>query len=168
MKFGDTNFIGVANPEKYNGFVDEDWKLDTLTHHFAKEMKKGNILVFQMTEEGIEHSWDVTVNIGTEEINPTCFRREIGYLSVSNNHLYLVDYDCLTMAAQFEDERVPDKNCSNYKIDIPNGNYEVEVIQYYDVDQNKYVGTNQTDLLLNFIQTSNFQPTDTNVFWYTY
>jgi hypothetical protein len=24
MKFGDTNFIGVANAAKYNSFVDED------------------------------------------------------------------------------------------------------------------------------------------------
>jgi len=168
MKFGDTNFIGVANAEKYNAFVNEDWELDTLLHHFAKEMQMGNILVFQMTEEGIEHSWNVTVNVGTDEINPKCFRRAIGYLRVTNNQLYLVDYDCLTMAAQFKDEKVPDKNCSNYKIDIENGDYKVEIIQYYNVDQNEYVGTNQTDVLLNFIKISNFRPRDNNVFWCTY
>jgi hypothetical protein len=56
MEFGDTNFIGVVNAEKYKSFVHEDWELKMLLQHFANEMKVGNILVLQMTEEGIEHS----------------------------------------------------------------------------------------------------------------
>lgn len=56
MKFGDTNFIGVVNAERYKSFVDEDWEFEMLLQHFTNEMKNGNILVFQMTEEGIEHS----------------------------------------------------------------------------------------------------------------
>lgn len=66
MKFGDTNFIGVANAEKYKSFVDEDWELNQLLQHFANEMKEGNIIVLQMTEKGIEHSWNVEVKIGEE------------------------------------------------------------------------------------------------------
>lgn len=168
MKFGDTNFIGVANAEQYHSFVDADWELDALLQHFGEEMKKGNVLIAQMTEEGIEHSWDVTVNIGTEEMNPNCFRSAIGYLKVTNHELYLVDYDCLTMAAQFEDEKVPDENCAKYKIPMANGEYKVEVIQYYDVDQNEYIGTKQTDLVLNFIKTSNIESIDHSVLWCTF
>ncbi|WP_191126256.1 hypothetical protein [Cerasibacillus terrae] len=168
MKFGDTNFIGVANVEEYRSFVDEDWDLDILLKHFGYETKKGNLLVFQMTEEGIEHSWNINVKIGADENISNCFRRVIGYLKVTNNQLFLVDYDCLTMAAQFKHEKVPDENCSNYKIDIKNGDYKVEVIQYYNVDENEYVGTNQTDISLNFIETSNFQPVENHVFWCTF
>jgi len=168
MKFGDTNFIGIANTERYNSYVDEDWELDTLLRHFANETNKGNILVFQMTEEGIEHSWDISVKVNSDEINPNCFRRVIGYLRVTNNQLYLVDYDCLTMAAQFKDEKVPDGNCANYKINMENGDYKVEVIQYYNVDEDSRVGANQKDILFNFIKTSNFQSIDNNVFWCTY
>ena len=128
MKFGDTNFIGVVNAETYQSFLDEDWELDILLQHFSNEMKKGNILVFQVTEEGIEHSWNVEVKIGTEEIVHKCFRTAVGYMKVTENQLYLADYDCLTMAAQFESEEVPDKNCLNYKVDIENGVYKVNII----------------------------------------
>ena len=31
MDFGDTNFIGVANTNKYESFVDEDWELDIIS-----------------------------------------------------------------------------------------------------------------------------------------
>lgn len=168
MKFGDTNFIGIANAEQYHTFVDEDWTLESLLNHFAKEMTKGNVLISQMTEEGIEHSWKVTVNIGTEEINTNCFRRAIHFLSVTSHELYLVDYDCLTMAAQFDDEKVPDENCSNYQIPIDNGNYKVEVLQYYNVDKNEYTGSNETDILFNFIKMPNFQSTTSAVLWCTF
>ena len=131
-------------------------------------MTKGNVLISQMTQEGIEHYWKVTVNISTEEMNTNCFRRATRYLSVTNNELYLVDYDCLTMAAQFNDETVPDENCSNYKIPVDNGNYKIEVIQYYDVDQNEYTGSNETDILFNFIKTPHFQPNTSGVLWCTF
>lgn len=63
MEFDDTSFIGLINAEKYKSFVDENWELDSLFQHFSNEMQKGNILVFQMTEEGIEHSWNVKVRL---------------------------------------------------------------------------------------------------------
>ncbi|USK56175.1 hypothetical protein LIS82_06720 [Cytobacillus solani] len=168
MKFGDTNFIGVANAAKYKSFVDEDWEFDSLLQHFGDEMKQGHLLVFQMTEEGIEYSWKVDVRVGTEEIAHTCFRKAAGYIEVTENQLYLVDYDCLTMAAQFEDQNVPDQNCSDYKIDIENGYYKVEVLQYYNVDKNEYVGASETDLLLNFIKVPAIEPIAERVFWCTY
>lgn len=168
IDFGDTNFIGVVNTDKYKSFVDEDWELDVLLQHFGGEMKQGHILVFQMTEEGIEHSWNVEVKIGAEEIIHPCFRKAIGYIKVTENKLYLVDYDCLTMAAQFEDEKVPDRNCSNYKIEMENGVYKVEVVQYYNVDKDEYAGTNETDILINFVKVSDFQPIADSVFWCTY
>lgn len=168
MNFGDTNFIGLANAAKYKSFVDEDWELDRLIQHFGDEMKKGHILVFQMTEEGIEHSWKVDVRIATAEIAHKCFRKAVGYIEVTENQLYLVDYDCLTMAAQFEDEKVPDQNCANYEIKIENGIYKVEVFQYFNVDKDEYVGTNETDILLNLIKVSASEPVVESVFWCTY
>lgn len=168
MSFGDTNFIGVANADKYKSFVDEDWELDSLLQHFGDEIKQGHILVFQMTEEGIEYSWRVDIRLGTDEIAHKCFRKTVGYIEVTENQLYLVDYDCLTMAAQFEDNKVPDQNCSNYKIEIENGFYKVEVVQYYNVDKDEFVGTSETDILLNFIEVSTIETIAKSVFWCTY
>jgi hypothetical protein len=168
MNFGDTNFIGLANAAKYKPFVDEDWELDSLLQHFGDEMKQGHILVFQMTEEGIEYSWRVDVRIGTAEIAHKYFRKAVGYIEVTENQLYLVDYDCLAMAAQFEDEKVPDQNCSNYEIEIENGFYKVEAVQYYNVDKDEYVGANETDILLNLIKVPAGEPVAESVFWRTY
>ena len=168
MNYGDTNFIGIANANTYKSFVNEDWELDQLLKHFGDEMQQGHILVFQMTEEGIEYSWRVDVRVGTEEITHPCFRKAIGYMEVTENKLFLVDYDCLTMAAQFEDNKVPDENCSNYKINMENGLYKVEVIQYYNVDEDEYVGSKETDILLNFIKVSDMEPISEGVFWCTY
>ena len=168
MDFGDTNFIGVVNAEKYKSFVHENWELEILLQHFSNEMEKGDILVFQMTDEGIEHSWKVEVQIGTEEIVQNCYRKAVGYIKVTENKLYLVDYDCITMAAQFESDKVPDENCSNYKINIGNGVYMVEVVQFYNVDKDEYTGTNDTDILLNFIKVSDFKQVANTVFWCNY
>ncbi|WP_257820373.1 hypothetical protein [Salipaludibacillus agaradhaerens] len=72
------------------------------------------------------------------------------------------------MAAQFEDELVPDKNCSNYRIDIENGVYKAEIIQFYNVDKNEYFGSNDADVLINFIKENEFQQVVDNVLWCTY
>lgn len=170
MGIGDTNFIGVVNAEHYRSFVDEDWELGSLLKHFGTEMKAGHILVFQMTEEGIEHSWKVEIRKSGIPVDGAFYRRSEGYIEVTGGQLFLVDYDCLTMAAQFEDENIPDKNCSNYRIEIEDGKYRVEVVQYYDVDRDKYVGTNsnETDLVLNFIKVEEFEQDVEEVFWCTY
>ncbi|WP_152657774.1 hypothetical protein [Oceanobacillus sp. CFH 90083] len=168
MNFGDTNFIGVANADTYKSFVDEDWELDNLLQHFGDEMKRGHILVFQMTNEGIEYSSRVDVRVGAEEFVHTCFRKAVGYIEVTESQLYLVDYDCLTMAAQFEDNKVPDQNCSKYKMEIENGFYKVEIVQYYNVDKDEYVGMRETDVLMNFIRASDIETIAESVFWCTY
>ena len=49
----------------------------------------------------------------------------------------LVEYSCLTMAAQFKDEKVPDDYCDKFRFNIENGLYKVEIIQYHDVDEDK-------------------------------
>lgn len=168
MSFGDTNFIGVANVDTYKSFVDEDWELDNLLQHFGGEMKLGHILVFQMTDKGIQYSWRVDVRVGTEEITNKYFRKAVGYMEVTENQLYLVDYDCLTMSAQFEDNKVPDQNCSKYKIEMKNGFYKVEIVQYYYVDKDEYIGVRETDILLNFIEVSDIESIAESVFWCTY
>ncbi|MGM1046823.1 MAG: hypothetical protein ACQEXX_11840 [Bacillota bacterium] len=51
---GDTNFMGIVNADRYTSFVDSDWDLDMLRQHVAEEMKKGNVIVWQLTSEGVE------------------------------------------------------------------------------------------------------------------
>ena len=63
---------------EFKSLEDEDWELDSLLQHFGDEMRQGNILVFQMTEKGIQHSWRVDVRVGTEETTHKCFRKAVG------------------------------------------------------------------------------------------
>lgn len=81
MEYGDTNFIGVVNPTEYRAFVDHNWELDTLLQRFVDQMNQGNIIVLQMTNEGIEHSWKVEVQIGVKPREQECFRKARGYMS---------------------------------------------------------------------------------------
>ena len=165
MEYGDTNFIGVVNSEKYKSFVDSNWKLDGLMNHFTDEMKNGNILVFQMTKEGIEHSWKVEVTICEELPEQKCYRKAYAYIKVTDNQLFLVDYDCLTMAAQFAHHKVPNKNCSKYRIPIENGVYRVEIVQFYNVDRNEYVGSDEKEFIINFTKEDVFNDIVNKVFW---
>lgn len=170
LKFGDTNFIGLVNAQEYKSFVNEDWELLELMQHFNNEMLNENILVYQMTNEGIEYSWNINVVIGSETTgeDEECFRKAEGYIKVTNNKLYIVDYDCLTMSAQFEDEKVPDDNCEKNQININNGSYKVTFYQYYNTDDNKFTGRSDIDIRIILTEASKTKRQADKVFWCTF
>lgn len=164
---GDTNFIALVNPYQYHSFVDENWDLEMITEHFISETKKGNILVFQMTSEGIEADWNISVEYQLPQ-NLNCYRKDMGYICVTNRELCFVEYTCLTMAAQFNDEKVPDKYCERFKFTIENGIYKVDIIQYYDVDSNSRIGNGRVDIMFVLTKTECINQTEPKVYWYTY
>jgi hypothetical protein len=165
---GDTNFIGLVNADQYKSFVDEDWELESLLQHFTDEMKDGNILVFQMTEEGIVHSWTIEVMFEATLNDLECYRRTEGFIEVTDNKLYIVDYDCLTMAAQFEDEVIPDDNCANHRIELKNGLYKVEIAQFYNADKNHYTGNDTVNMIMNFKEVTDLGVNADQVIWCSY
>lgn len=61
-------------------------------------------------------------------------------------------------------KKYPIKN----KIEIENGLYKVEVVQYYNVDKDEYIGDSETDILLNFMKVSAIEPIANKIFWCTY
>ena len=165
---GDTNFIAIVNSNQYKTFVSEDWDLGMLRKHFIEETKEGNILVMQMTEEGIESNWNIEIKNNENFKEQLCFRKSEGYIKVDDGCLYLVEYTCITMAAQFKDDIVPDEYCSNYKINLKNGIYKVDIIQFFDVDNNKHVGIDTVDMILNFIEVFKFEQVADDILWYSY
>lgn len=56
------------------------------------------------------------------------------------------------MAAQFKEQSIPNEICSEFRIELENGYYIVEFIQFYDVDSNERIqnGEEGIDLILNF------------------
>lgn len=90
-----------------------------------------------MTEEGIEHSWTIEVKFEATLNDLECYRRTEGYIEITDNKLYIVDYDCLTMDAQFSDNKIPGENCANNRIELKNGMYMVEIVQILKLMQIK-------------------------------
>lgn len=170
FNLGDTTFISLVNAHRYNSFVDEEWTFEQLKEHFELETKNNNILVLQMTNEGVECDWKIEINNKVSSIKniENCFRKDKGYISVSNNELYLVEYNCLTMAAQFDDEKVPDEDCSKFKIELENGNYLVDIIQFYDADRDIRFGNEDVDIKFVFTKIDTIEPNKDKIYWGTY
>lgn len=164
---GDTNFLALVNKDTYNSFVDEDWELSMLSEHWDKEAKKGNILVFGMTEQGIETDWTIGIEYGESNIEKF-YRKTIGYIKVTKGALNFVEYTCLTMAAQFEDNKVPDEYCEPFSIEIENGLYKVEVVQYSNVDSEEHIGNEEIDIQFNFIKQKDENVLENNngLYWF--
>lgn len=166
FNIGDTNFIALVNPNKYKTFVNEDWHLNMIKEHFINETKENNILMCQMTNEGVEGDWRIKVNFGESTCLGDYFRKESGYINVDNKELCFVEYTCLTMAAQFEDEIVPDTYCDKFRFNIENGLYKVDVIQYYDIDNDKHYGRNDIDIEFKFTKVLKCEEMEHKVFWW--
>ena len=164
---GDTNFIALVNPDRYNSFVDENWDLSILKEHFLAETKEGNILVLQMTEEGIESDWKIQIDFDTQK-NTSGYQEDVGYICVTDKRLCFVEYTCLTMAAQFSDHMIPDKYCEKFVFKIENGIYKVDIIKYFDVDNDKHTGRKDIDLLLNFTKVTNIKNASPKIYWNTF
>ena len=60
------------------------------------------------------------------------FRAIFGAIRVTDGALYIVSYDALTMAAQFDDEVLPAKHEKALRVDLPNGVYRIRVVQLND------------------------------------
>ncbi|UNK17171.1 hypothetical protein MNQ98_22210 [Paenibacillus sp. N3/727] len=162
---GDTNFMGIVNADRYTSFVDSDWDLDMLRQHVAEEMKKGNVIVWQLTSEGVEVDWRVNVGIGQDPETDGGYRESESYICVTNNELHIVNYDCLTMSAQFQDHLLPDEDCKIWRIQLDNGIYKVRIIQFYNVDQNEHLGKTDVDLRIEFQTAAEFKSLHNDFIW---
>lgn len=132
-------FIAIVNADRYKGFVSEDWELDQLFTHFTNEMNHQNVIVWQTDSEG-GGLWSVAV-LSAPSANDS-FREFSKTITVTDGHLYFATYTDLTMAAQFEDEKIPSNENADLKIAVVNGNYEVIVRQLFNPDD---LGEHDTD-----------------------
>ena len=128
---GDGTLIALVNTSKYQSYVGEGWYEDNkLTSHLITEANKLNILAWG---SGFECDWIVEFNDGIS--SKSGFREFTGFLDVQENAVHLINYDSLTMAAQFDDIQLPDKETSKYRVDIPSGLYKFRILQLVDTSQ---------------------------------
>ncbi len=142
----DSGFMGLIDNNTYFSFVDEDWSFDQLMNHLKNEMKKHSLLIWGT---GSENTWNIEVNDNFSE--KTGFREIIGNIVVTNKELFLINYESLSMAAQFKHVKLPENHMKDLKIELENGEYLVRIVQLKDPIDEKL--TDEYDFLIEFKKT---------------
>ncbi|GAB3986313.1 hypothetical protein V1634_06010 [Plantactinospora veratri] len=126
----DSGFLGLVDHHVYQGFVNKDWTYESLFGHFCAAMEQRSLLLWGT---GRENDWTVEVIVG-DLVEQPGFRRAAGPIRVTAGQLHLVNYESLTMAAQFDDVRLPEPHRQDLVFEVPTGIYRCEVNQLDDPD----------------------------------
>jgi len=129
----DSGFLAIANADQYQSFVDEDWQLTQLIKHFVEQMNKENLIIWATGTPG---EW--TVSFSDKASNKKAFRAFTKSVHVTNRQLHLTNYEDLTMAAQFTDNKVPAEENAALKIKLDNGQYHFTIRQLFDPEDYDY------------------------------
>ena len=159
----DSGFLAIINSDKYKSFVDSDWELPHLLNRFADEMNNGNIIIWAT---GHEHEWTVTfLDKPSDEV---AFREFSKTIHVTNGKLFLANYEDLTMAAQFQEEKIPQKHNAELCINLDNGKYNFTIRQMFDPEDNKCAAPEKTNFeIIIRPNTDDQEPRIDKVFWWT-
>lgn len=140
----DTGFLGLIDPASYQTFIDENWTYEQIIEHFKEQMQLRRLLIW---ETGFEGFWRVCVEIGSSK--PTAgFRSVTGPIIASTGQLLLVNYETLTMAAQYEDVTLPEKHLEHCRIGIEPGSYECQITQMFNPESHDQNDDGDLDFIL--------------------
>jgi len=120
----DSGFMAIADPDKYQSFVNEDWEFDELQERFVEEMRNNTLVIWAT---GVGNIWTARFLDRPSDVTP--FREFRKVIEVTHGRLVLTNYEDLTMAAQFESEKIPSKHNSDLLVQLDNGRYMVYVRQ---------------------------------------
>jgi hypothetical protein len=123
----DSGFLAIVNADRYKSFVNEDWERNELMDRFVAEMNQDNLIIWAT---GLENLW--TIDVISIPFARRAFREFTKTIEVTAGRLYLTNYEDLTMAAQFADEKLPSKHQKDKYIELPNGRYSLTIRQLYD------------------------------------
>ena len=137
----DSGFLAIFNPAKYSSFVGGEWELDELLNHFEDQIKEKNLLIWGTGGFG---DYEVEIRSGMTAFEG--FRSVTGTIGVSEGVLYLINYESLTMGAQFEDIKLPEKHLADLAIPLENGAYNCRIIQVNNPYQ--YSSNDHADFIL--------------------
>lgn len=129
----DSGFIGLCNSDLYQSFVNEDWELNELIERFRDEMNSGHAAIWSTGTEKV-----ITVELRDYKSQRKSHRDVQSNLRVTNGRLWLTNYEDLSMAAQFEDEKIPSNHHSDLEFPIKNGAYQVLIRQLFDPNKHDW------------------------------
>ena len=124
----DSGFLALVNSNTYNSFLKEEWKLHLLFNHFVTQMNLCNISIWKTNNSGGGY-WNV--NIVTEKSNLKSVREFTSKINVTHQKLYLTNFEDLSMAASYTDEKIPAQHNSDLFYKLENGLYTVTVRQFF-------------------------------------
>ena len=123
--------VALIDAAAYPSFVDEAWTLPQIRKHFVRQMNAGTMLAWGT---GASANWRIRVGGrgrgggGTARV----YREFMGRITATGKKLHLTSYDELTMAAQFEHVRMPEKGTEGWFVPVKPGEYDCRVAQLYD------------------------------------
>ena len=126
---GDTTYLALVDTHQYESYVGPDWASNErlLEPHFIAQMQRQRMLAW---ETGSDAGWRVEVREGFSDASG--FREMIGTIHLSMGEAFLLDYDDLTMSAQFENESLPGAEARERRFAAAPGIYECRIIQMID------------------------------------
>jgi hypothetical protein len=157
----DSGFLAVVVPSTYQSFVDSNWELDQLFDHFRRQMIQQSLLIWGT---GLEGSWRVDVRV--HESPARGFREASGPLRVTGGSVLVTNYESLTMAAQFEDVRMPEKHDEQQLVALNDGEYCCRVVQMFDPEQQEAANDGAADFVVEFSRPMVLPASWSNVPWF--
>ena len=140
----DSGLLGLVDCAAYDAFVAEDWEYEQLMSHFAAEMARQSILVWDCADGGDNYRVRIRDRI-TEQHG---WREAVGGIRATGEQLHLASYTALTMTAQFSDYHLPEKHERDLVVPVSPGLYRVRVVQMYDPTKAGNVNDSEPHFLL--------------------
>ena len=159
----DSGFIGIVNTDNFKSFVSEDWELSQLFKHFIDEMNSDNLILWSTSSENV---W--TISFVGKPSDKKSFREFYKTIEVTNKRVFLTNYEDLTMAAQYEDEKIPANHNADLYLQLDNGRHEFQVRQLFDPEDYEYdpKGKVNFEIIVQTDIPKQVQQID-KVFWWT-
>jgi hypothetical protein len=163
----DSGFIGLANLSRYDSFISPYWDFEMLEKRIVNQINKNNIIFWST---GREDHWNVQISIISRPSNKVYYRTEEALIEVTNGKLHLVNYETLSMAAQFQGTKLPEHHLANLFVELENGLYLIEFSQLLNPEEIETRGEMDFELKLELIKDhSEYHPNDCkNIFWNIY
>jgi hypothetical protein len=131
MARDDSGPIVLVDAPSYTTSSLKTGSTNKLMGHFAIQMQRGSILVWDCADGGD----DYRVRVG-EGLNAQSGLREVtGQIISTGNRLHLSSYTALTMAAQFSEHGIPDKRGEGTATPVAPGAYSVRIVQMHDPNE---------------------------------
>ncbi|MBO0703502.1 MAG: hypothetical protein J2P38_11255, partial [Candidatus Dormibacteraeota bacterium] len=95
----DDGFVCLVCPDRYIGYVDEDWTLEQVLERFVQQMNAGTLFVAYPGPDWTDEPFAVVAEPSAQ----AAAREATGGIRVGEGGVWLTDYIQLTMAAQYAD-----------------------------------------------------------------